>query len=48
MIQFMREKLLLKKEIAYKINAKSTPITIRTCKQQPQLSNDGFTTTIGL
>jgi len=28
MFQFMREKLLLEKEIAHKINAKLTPITI--------------------
>jgi len=28
MLQFMREKLLLEKEIAHKINAKLTPITI--------------------
>jgi hypothetical protein len=34
MLQFMREKLLLEKEVAHKINAKLTPITIWTCKQQ--------------
>jgi len=28
MLQFMREKLLLEKEVAHKINAKLTPITI--------------------